>query len=244
MQIITLKGYFVKKLIILAGIILLTACATNPSNQSGVKTSSQKQLPASDYEKLLVYPEKIYAMEFMSKHQFDDPLYGIQLRYAHTFSRDDILDVYVYPIPSTNWSDKLAVLKAATDAVLNEISYAVEQKHYQSAKPGEVQPIQLAGKKGMKTPLDLVFDSGARYKSFVYLFIQEDKFIKLRFSLLLGNGEGLPSEDLLAEELLTNISVPPESAYMHDKRASFIAQQMLRQIMEQMQTSEEEAGKK
>jgi len=232
-----------KKLILMTAILVLTACGSNQPGQRSASAPVKVQPPASDYAKDLTFPKKVYAMEYVSQHKYDDPIYGIQLRYAHDFSSSDILDVYVYPIPAAEWEETLPLLREETKQVLAEIKMAVEQKHYQAATPGEIQEIELAGQKGVKTPLDLIINDGTPYQSFVYLFAQEDKFIKLRFSFLKGNGEGLPNGDSLAEELIAKISVPKESAYMHALREEHKkqqAQQLMQLLMQALEKQETE----
>ena len=234
-----------KLLLVLTGILFLGACASNQSDKKNDSGPRMTHLSSSDYANALVYPDKVYSLQYVSQHQYDDPIWGIQLRYAHIFSQADILDVYVYPIPATKWEEQLTVLNEETNAVLKEITLAVEKGHYQSVTSGQSGEVNIAGQKGVKTPLELTMKDGTPYQSFVYLFIQQDKFIKLRFSLLKGNGAGLPNEDSLAEEIIANIKVPPESEYMIAKREEhkkLQTQQFLQLLMQAVQNNKTKIG--
>ena len=224
---------------------MLSACATNQTTQKAAGQYSEKttgQLAPSNYKSDLKFPVKVYSLEYVRQHIFENPFWGIQLRYAHIFSPNDILDVYIYPIPATSWEQYMEVLKNETQAVVKEIGMAVKKGHYSSAIAGETNEIDLEGLKGAKTLVEIISPEGEHYQSYIYLFIKQDKFIKLRFSFLKGNGTGLPDSDVLARELVSEISVPKESPFMMAKRNEVKAQraqQLLQLLMEASKNSED-----
>ncbi len=229
------------KILLVLVMFLLNACvmkqASNTKNLQSSSSQSSLNLPSSDYAKDLVYPEEVYSLRYSTQHKFENPLWGIQLRYGHIFSKNDMLDVFIYPIPKVSWEETLEVLKQENQFVIDEINKAVEKKHYQSVNIEKTEEVFLANQQGIKTSLELVDSQDAKYQSYSYIFIQKDKFIKLRFSFLKGDGTGLPNADLLAEQLVTSISVPPESPFMKAKREEVIQQQaseLIKQLLMQI----------
>ncbi|TQV87557.1 hypothetical protein [Aliikangiella coralliicola] len=232
-----------RSLTLLFSILLLSACANQRSNQSRhgspAESSSSainlSDLASSDYENNLVYPQSVYSLQFVTQKTFDDPIWGTQLRYAHIFSENDIVDVFVYPIAATNWDNEVATLMHENQKVLDEINEAVKRKHYKAVKVEKTGEIKFGEWQGVKSSLDLTMNDGKLYRSFVFLFIQQDKFIKVRFSLLKGKDLGLPDENVIARELITAITVPAESAYMlamREQHREQRAQELLRMLIE------------
>jgi len=214
------------------------------SQASDKVEQSPQNLQSSDYKTDLKYPDKVYSLEYVSQHLYDEPLWGIQLRYAHIFSSSDILDVYIYPIPAISWDDQMQIVREETSMVVKEIDVAVEKGQYKSANAGETVEIDFNGLKGVKTPVEILSQNEQIYNSFIYLFIKEDKFIKLRFSFLKGDGSGLPNEDVLARELVLGINVPAESSYMFAKRNEAKQRRALQLIQMLLDTSKNEKKEK
>lgn len=226
-----LRGLIVKYFLLLTCCLLLVACQTN-----------MVKAPAEVDDKL-TYPQQTDTLVLMGKKTFDDPLDGVQLRYQYIFYPDDVVDIYIYPIARTNWANTEEVLKEEYDNVLKQVDYAIEQGHYASRGEQQSDWVSFDEKRGLKGQFKLVFPPEDNRQSYVYLFIQEDKFLKFRLSLVAEEGAKLPNTDEIVEDLLGGISVPPESEYMaklRKQQREKVQTMLLQMIIESMQKNEEE----
>ena len=183
-----------------------------------------QQLDASDYHNQLQKPEVIGDFYYEDMALIPDPLYGTQIRYVHPLFNFDYIDVFVYPIHSTDWSDLPTTLDEEIESFRYEMDNAVAQEAYASVELAEAEPInwqsptgeELVGRKVIGS---MTLNDGDIYDTYMYLFSQGDKLIKFRSSFL--RSENPPpeiEEDIL--QALAEFSVPEESAYMQQVRAN------------------------
>lgn len=204
-----------KRTFILA-LIFLTACA------------SQRPKDATNYQTDLIYPQETENFVVQKLHVFDEPLLGALLGFVDKQYPQDIISVYVYPVPTTDWNDEEETLNLEMDRVMEEIDYSIKTGRYISRTDEERQRFDFPaeGKEytGLKVSMDLVLTDEQRLNSNAYLFIAQDKFIKFRTSFL-ANENIVINGDKAVREILPGLVVPPESAYMKKIREEHKRQQ-------------------
>lgn len=182
----------------------------------GCATSPQADF-SSQYDQKFIYPRETDNFVLVQKRVYDEPMLGVGLKYQDKGYAQDIIDLYVYPIALLEWQDMLAVLVLEAKHALDDIDAGVEQGYYQARRGEhmEIITIKAEGKKfrGVKLETEVVDKVGRRLASFIYLFSDEDKYIKFRVSML-KSGMKLPIPDYVPHELLPKIKVPPESEFM------------------------------
>lgn len=157
----------------------------------------------------------------LRQHTYDQPELGVGYRYMDKKYTDDLIDVYFYPVQTFDWSDQKTILHAELNRTLKEIDYLVRNGKYDASR--------LLDKSEFVFLLDGDNYSGVRAKmaldrmdhqllSYVYLFIEKDKYVKFRVSFD-ANLSPDWSGDALVKELLPQFNVPGESDYMRHKRA-------------------------
>lgn len=203
------KGFKWRFLLPLSLLLLLGACA------------NQRPKEAVDYSSLQVAPAETDSFVLINSKQFDQPELGAGYNYVDRKYPDDKISLYIYPIAKFDWTDIDSTLEEEMARVIAEINYAVNAGIYDSAKvegdavyPVEIKGIQYQGRRA-----ELKIEKGEQtLSSFAYIFIDEDKFIKFRISFNAQLSPGWTGDEAVAE-LLPEIKVPPESAYMNQLRA-------------------------
>lgn len=193
---------------------------------------TQQTKETTDYEKDLLYPRETASLVFKDIKVYDEPLYGAALTYLDPSYPTDVITLYIYPIPATEWDDQTKTLIAEMDKVIAEVNYAIQLGKY--SKVGEETRTDFSfehdGKQysGLKSSFNTWLQDDTQLDSFAYLFISEDKFIKFRTSfhaLLTPDWSG----DHIVQEILPQLMVPPESAHMKKLRAEHRKAQQQRQ---------------
>lgn len=199
--------------ILLAALGLLISCATPSSKMPGI----------SDRPADLRYPDETVNFLLAGKHIYEEPLLGVSLKYRDKTYHFDLIDVYVYPVGKVSWDDKISVLKDEAAKAVQEIDAAVERGLYRSRRAGG-EPLEItlvAGDKayeGVKLETEITTRENAVFASFIYLFIQQDKFVKFRVSKIKAMDGITPDTDYAPAEILAELVVPPESRYMAELR--------------------------
>lgn len=210
--------------------LTLLACANHPS-----------RLPSSDYDRELRYPDETEHFMMAGKKAFDDPLYGVALRYLDKKYPDDLIDLYVYPIADFAWENIPHKLNQEMDAVIAEIDAVVASGSYQSRSEDARGEFTVADGKqnwvGLKSEFTLLSKEGRSYRSGVYLFLQKDKYIKFRTTFDAELSPGW-NGDKVVKELLPEIDVPPESPYLKQIRQQ-AKDQFFQQLLRAVQQSAE-----
>lgn len=178
---------------------------------------SQTTKNTTDYEHELQYPKKTANLVFKELKIYDDPLYGAGLSYVDPEYPTDLITLYIYPIPATEWEDEQASLQDEMNSVIEELNYAYVRVSKENREPFS---FEAKSKKfsGLKASFNTWMDDDTELNSNAYLFIAEDKFVKFRTSfhaLLTPDWNG----DHIVQEILPELIVPPESPYMHKLRA-------------------------
>lgn len=149
----------------------------------------------------------------------------------------DLISIYVYPVPSTTWENQKETLEFEMENVLAEIDHALTMGIYSSRGKAELSDFEFnqANKtyQGKKARMQLAQVNGKLLDSDVYLFLAEDKIIKFRTSF---DANFTPdwTGDAIVEELLPEITPPPESEYMHqlrEKHRDEMADQLIRALL-------------
>ncbi len=182
--------------------------------------ASQPKIHSSNYERDLIAPNETENFIQVEKTIYPQPQYGVGMSYANKRHPSDHTTVYIYPIPSIDWSDNEATLAKEMKPVLTEVDAMVSHGRYDSATAAAESPFIFTANEqtynGLKAHFSFTTQQRA-YDSDAYLFIQKDKFIKFRVSFdseLTANWNG----DAAVKELLPLITVPDESPWMRENR--------------------------
>jgi hypothetical protein len=176
-----------------------------------------KAIKSVDYENEIAFPEIIGNYFFSSKHIYHHPFYGIQARYSHKVFQFDGFDLFIYPIRQARYSDEQKVLDNELDNIRDEIRLF--------AKEYEIKDLQISNGDDMTYSRNSV-DNAVRVleshytntennnvESLTFLMMQEDKFVKLRMSIINGQYDKNEIFDAYSN-IVSSITVPEESLFM------------------------------
>lgn len=175
-------------------------------------------LSASDYEKNLTLPPTIAGFELAQRLVHNDPLYGSLSTYASQAHHNDKIDIFVYPIRQVLLEDQDSVLAKEMQYLKREIRMFAEQLQWQELNFAKASKLVIDGDakqiKGLSFEATYLQDFGEVNYSSTYLFMMQDKFIKVRATF--------PKRylDEHISQAITAIKVPQESLFMAQLRAS------------------------
>ncbi len=167
----------------------------------------------SDYIHDLKAPAQLLDFNLIGQYVFPNPLFGTQLRYTNPQFQDDYLDVFVYPIRRTDWQDTQDVIQHELDNSREETELFYQEQQ---------RPLVLGNNRDIRWQQEGSEFYGGYFEGYVddleplptstYVFVQGDKFIKLRCSF--------PAEyaEQLVKALLPALTVPDESLFMTQLR--------------------------
>jgi len=175
---------------------------------------------SSNYLDDLAAPLEIGDWYLESRHLYHDPLLGMNLRYRHFDKLLDWMDVYVYPIRSSDLEDTAALMLAESLIVREEINDLAELGLIRNVIHEDNRAVQPAPEGypdgGLEFRTHWLDEYDVAHESRTWLFRSDDKWIKLRFTTEDADGE-LLLRDFVAQ-LVTDIRVPGESAWMANLR--------------------------
>ncbi|WKD48944.1 hypothetical protein [Microbulbifer spongiae] len=219
-------------LIVLFCLILASCASVRPQN-------------ATNYNRDLVVAVETSNFVLGKREVFDEPALGILLEYANRFYPTDNIDVYIYPVPSINWEDKISTIDQEMKQVIAEVDHAIKDGHYQSRTEEKIEPFSVDGMNGKKASFRLKSKKGVMYYSNAYIFLDKDKFIKFRTSFdsrATIEWDG----DEAVREILPEIDVPRESEYMktiRDNHRDQLSKNLLIQILKAASEQEKNPNK-
>lgn len=195
----------------------IAACASVDSHQPA------RPADATDYTAIEVAPAETEHFVQTDSKIFDEPMLGVLYDYANKQYPSDNLDLFVYPINHFDWGDTESLLEQEMQRVLAEIDRATELGYYRSRGAEQVDPHTVASAdgqlEGLKASFEFETNNGGRYFSNVYLFVEGDKFIKVRSSF--DSEATVPWDgDEFVREVLPKLQVPGESAHLKKLRAA------------------------
>ena len=224
-------------------LMLLSACS---STEKSIATNGYGNSPTSDYKTELKVPFETEDLIKIDTHIYDEPAYGVGIKYDHKLLSNDNISVFVYPVNSMFWDDHVETTTREMATVLNDMNLAVKNGIYREATSISSSKYQVEANQllylGRKSEF-LIKDryDNQRY-SVAYIFIAEDKFVKFRITL---ESELLTSfnPDSIVNSILPKITVPKESAYMQSKREAHMKAMTLEFIEYLKQSSEQDTRK-
>ncbi len=211
---------------LLGFVLLLSACtSTKDASQTDNADLQERPANASNYERDLVYPrETEYFVSEGNLVVYEDPFYGAAIAYVDKRDYPDIITVFFYPIPTTSWNNLDVALNGEVEEFLTELDNTVKVGVYQR-RGQEVLSDFMINKngqtyRGKKVHFDFANQQGTEFNADAYIFIQKDKFVKIRTS---SPKDFTPdwNGDLIAEELIPEFDVPDESEYMRKLRDEY-----------------------
>lgn len=175
-----------------------------------------QQLKATDYEKELIHPQQIGDFVFQGQHIYPHPLAGTQLRFRHKLFDFDYIDAFVYPIRETDWSNTEKALASEVENFRKEVELAQREGLTKNVSLGATESISWDwgnnNYKGKKISGTVIGKDNEEYRTFMYLFAKEDKFIKFRASFVKTENE--PNIEEALKQSLAQFNVPKESLFM------------------------------
>lgn len=161
--------------VVLTGIVSAAAAAEPPPFLGGFLTESRA-----------VYPLKVGHWEAVDEHRYDDPAYGVSVRYRDSREPDRWLDVYFYPAGVVNED----ALRQGVEQTREGIAQMGRQSQtYDSVDVGDLKRIVLHtgqgdGRRDLPTYLVPISLSakGQAYHSVMGLLVLDMYFVKLRYS--------------------------------------------------------------
>ncbi|WP_341937621.1 hypothetical protein [Marinimicrobium sp. C2-29] len=175
-------------------------------------------LKSSDYSQLDV-PEELANYRQIDQYRYRDPFMGNMISFNHNQFAFDRIDVFVYPIRSTDWSDSRQVIESEMENIRAEIQHM--------EKEGYIKDIELNASRaspwdsGQEEPMVGFMDGhysnsqSERVYTATYTFVKEDKFVKVRASFpITDEGSDMQAPDDFVQALLASVSVPEESLFM------------------------------
>ncbi|GIX21920.1 MAG: hypothetical protein KatS3mg121_0703 [Gammaproteobacteria bacterium] len=197
---------------------LTSACAVSP----------RRPADASDYVNDLVFPAQTEQLVMVERFVYDSPLLGVKLGYRRKDPRGDLVDVFIYPIRASRWSEEDAalVLDTAIRGVLEEIEVASRiEGGYELLGEARIEPYRLqsggAVYEGRHLVVPARFSDGYEYDSHVFLFLQGDKYVKFRCRIPRSEFTRGVAPDYAVREILPALRVPPPSPWMQRLRTAF-----------------------
>ena len=187
---------------------------------------AQTKLPPkpSNYDTPDLAPQFTDDFILMEKRIFEHPALGTMLRYLDQSNPNDNITVYIYPTDTLAWDDPLPLINAELQRSLVEIDHAVAKGHYKSRAQATISEFTVNGEHqtyvGKKAQLNIVNRRNETYYSDIFIFLQQDKFIKFRTSF---NGEHSHfwTGDDIVNSILPELNVPPESPFMKQVRRAY-----------------------
>ncbi len=195
----------------------IAACASVDSRQPA------RPADATDYTATEVAPAETEHFVQTDTEVFDEPMLGVLYDYVNKQYPSDNLDLFIYPVNHFDWKDTGPLLEQEMERVFAEIDRATELGYYRSRSAHEVEPHTVPSGdgqlQGLKASFEFETNNGGRYFSNVYLFIDRDKFIKVRSSF--DSEATVPWDgDEFVGEVLPRLRVPGESAHLKKLRAA------------------------
>lgn len=185
------------------------------------------RLAASNYQKNLQYPEFAGDFTYADQYTFHHPLQGIKLNYIHSLFSFDKYAVFIYPIRQIDWSNAEKVLTEELHFITSQVkrSFSTDHSRQISIRKSEKTLIQASGKTFAGRVLELEVTTPAHaINSYIYLFSQQDKFIKFRISFRLSKDMVSEPDHLsFVKAILPALEVPHESAFMQWLRINSIS---------------------
>lgn len=183
------------------------------------------RLRAEDYHHDLHAPVQVGEYTHVLTYIYPDPFFGVQLSYTRERRNDEKNDIFIYPIRAVDWSDTTGILNREMAVVRKDIDLAVQSHIYTSAQLGEVQPFTCSGAgqtyRGERIAGSVVLASGEHLRSYVYLFLIKDKYVKFRVSVAADTSPVRAAQvEAFIAALLPQLTVPDESQFMAALRLS------------------------
>lgn len=193
----------------LLGAIALTAC--------GKKNISEYTSPA-------VYPEQTRAYQLIKQEIYADPMNGLGLRYQDKLKSGSHFDVNIYPVGSLYWQQLAPLLDGEVAVILADRDYLISQGQWQEKRTIVRTPVTIAGQAGVRLQWYLWTPNKIQHE-IVFLFLQQDKWVKFSFYRLAANFVEADAVNLAQQaanavwQLLPEVHAPPESPVVAQKRA-------------------------
>ncbi|WP_317930462.1 hypothetical protein [Halioxenophilus sp. WMMB6] len=180
------------------------------------------KLNSTNYRQDLHLPDELVDFIFDSQTQFRHPFWGTQLRYVHNQFAFDYVDIFIYPVRDWRWDNTTEQLAAESQRVRKDIEFYADRDHFNQLQFNNERTLNLGS--GSQARPVAAFDgiltnsAGERLLTHTYLFIKEDKFVKLRATFNITDNDTTPALDGVVAQLINEGVVPKESLFMSELR--------------------------
>lgn len=206
-----------KPIYLLFTVILLAISGCMSTQNTPSLFATHQQL----YNTELIAPEVTEQLNLIEKKVFEEPQLGAMLRYEDKLFPADAITLYIYPIFKTSWVDVEQTIDESILGALNDINHMVKLGNYLLVSDAELSQFTINTAKksyhGKKVTFTVTHNNNVKYYSNIYVFIEEDKYIKFRTSFDSRTSREWDG-DSIVNELLPLITVPQESKYMRKLR--------------------------
>lgn len=189
-----------------------------------------KKLSANIYASEWMLPENLAGNYKEGMVQFHHPFYGAQARYINQQFQFSYIDVFSYPIRKINWDDQEKTLLQELDSYRHEVELMSKENYIKNLSFAEAKSLLWSVKSqplAIKTLRAKFLDQeGVMQISDIYLFIQKDKFIKVR-STFSEDSVTEPDVDGFVKALIAEASAPDESLFMAQMRHKWRSNSMI-----------------
>lgn len=174
-------------------------------------------LKSSNYYTDLKMPETAGVFIKGDDYVYRHPFLGVQVRYLHPEFQFDVADVFVYPIRKSNWNNISEVLREESFNVRKDIELMQKEGVWSSISLGEDQEYSRKVNGQLVKLLsfygDFVDKEQVEYETKTYLFLHNDKFVKIRGTFA-KTEQDPPNMNEFVFNILKNIQTPEESLFM------------------------------
>jgi hypothetical protein len=187
-----------------------------------------KQTPVSDYTSPAVFPTQTQTFELIKQEIFADAMNGLGLRYQDKTKPSSHFDVNMYPVGGLYWQHMPPVLDGEIAVILADRDYAISQGLWQEKREVLRTPVTIAGQAGVRLQWYLWLPHKIQHE-IVFLFLQQDKWIKFSFYRTAANYLTVDALNLAKQaeiavwQLLPELHAPPESPQVAQRRAEHAA---------------------
>ncbi|GAA6167263.1 hypothetical protein NBRC116591_10730 [Sessilibacter corallicola] len=183
-----------------------------------------KEIESSNYSDELTLPEFVGEYQFSEDIIFHNPLNGVVNRYTHQEFLFDYVDVFVYPVRHWDLNNGKALIEREIGIIKNEIDLLLQESNSSKAEFDEPEFYSVNSTEGKVSFAalsgDYLTEEKQRYKTVIYLYQEEDKFIKFRSTFEADAALGRQIKTFV-DEVAGKIQVPEESLFMAQIRQSW-----------------------
>lgn len=167
--------------------------------------SRARLIESSDYFTDLRVPERIGSYTRSAIELLPEVMLGAVVHYQHPVFLDQFLDIFVYPIPRTDWSDSAEVGREETVKAQKEIELVARERGWAEPEFSAIRQVEIGSDTVNVFDGVVPVDETQTRASRTHLLVRKDKFVMIRET------GSTPVDDDAVAEAIKAIQVPEES---------------------------------